>query len=194
MNSLGASVLGHLARGAAASGQRGEPLSKAVQLMTCAAHSSGLAIAIFGPALRVVGSSEFTGADFLWTGLRVVRSGMWEGGVDNRTVCKTSFWTAGCSRGIARMGPGVPHVGHLSTAGFCGARWSTTRTSSWDDGAAAAARRPPRPVTWPHRSQWQSPQWGWARQCWTGCLMNAGFRGRALRTLVNVRPPHRPFR
>lgn len=39
-------------------------------------------------------------------------------GVGMRITCKKSFRTDGCSRGIARMGQGVPHVGHLSTAGF----------------------------------------------------------------------------
>ena len=32
--------------------------------MTCAAHSSGLAIAIFGPALRIVDPSELTHGSF----------------------------------------------------------------------------------------------------------------------------------
>jgi hypothetical protein len=51
MISLGGCGAGASSKGC--SGRRGEPLSKAVQLVTCAAHMSGLAIAIFGPALRV---------------------------------------------------------------------------------------------------------------------------------------------
>ena len=191
MISLGGCGAGASSKGC--SGQRGETLSKAAQLVTCATHSSGLAIAIFGPALRGWSSELYAQGSFVdWTSeLFDQECGKGGGDADNvqevipdrRVQPRDS--TNGAGRATCRA---------LVNSWVCGDRCYTTGTSSWDGGAVAAARRPPRPVTWPHGSQWPSPRWGWARQCWTGCLMNAGFPTRALCTLLNVRPPHRPFR
>ena len=175
------------------SGQRCEPLSKVIQLMTCAAHSSGLAAASFGPALRGW-PSEFQARDLLWTGLpawfdqecgkrgREADSAR-EITPDRRVQPRDS--TNGTARATRRA---------LINSPVCGAHCCTTGTSSWDGGAVAAARRSTRPVMWPRGSQWQSPRWGWARQRCPARLMNASFPVRAFHSFLKVHPPRPPFR